>query len=122
LEVQAKHRQLRRWDVLWAVYDLSSKWRAMVRRKEKRMEVYRSSLSRCESWMTGESDARLQLLCDSIHSCIDETAEANSMEVLLHHCNFLFLLILASKEEKTSKHKSTEAFAEILLLDTTCWQ
>jgi len=95
LKVQAKHRQLRRWDVLWAVYDLSSKWRALVRRKEKRMEVYRSSLARCETWMSGESDSRLQVVCDSIQSCIDEIAEANSMEVLNHNWITLVLLTVA---------------------------
>lgn len=68
---------------MWAVYDLSAKWRALVRRKEKRTEVYQQALTRCESWMTAEDSAglKLQELHEAIDSCISQTAEAESMEV-----------------------------------------
>ena len=86
MKVQAKHRRLRRWDVLWAVYDLSSKWRALVKRKKKRAEVYKASLDRWQP-LASEEDPRVQQLCESIQSCIDEAVEANSMEVLLNLCH-----------------------------------
>lgn len=63
--------------MLWAVYDLSFKWRALARRKEKRTDVYKASLARYEKLATEEGQ-----VCASIQSCIDEAAEANSMEVL----------------------------------------
>ena len=33
---QAKHRRIRRWDVLWRVYDLAVQWRALAKRQEAR--------------------------------------------------------------------------------------
>ena len=66
---------------MWAVYDLSSKWRALVKRKKKRAEVYKASLDRWQP-LASEDDPRVQQLCDSIQSCIDEAVDANSMEVL----------------------------------------
>ena len=33
---QAKPRRIRRWDVLWRVYDLAVQWRALAKRQEAR--------------------------------------------------------------------------------------
>ena len=33
---QAKHRRIRRWDVLWRVLDLAVQWRALAKRQEAR--------------------------------------------------------------------------------------
>ena len=33
---QAKHRRIRRWDILWRVYDLAVQWRALAKRQEAR--------------------------------------------------------------------------------------
>lgn len=64
------------------MYDLSAKWRAMVRRKEKRTEVYQQALLRCESWMEGEGESsRLYELAEAIRSCISSTVDASNMEV-----------------------------------------
>ena len=92
LWVQAKHRRLRRWDALWAVHDLSAKWRAMVKRRERRMEAFRLAQARCEVLIqqqdAGEPDSQLEELQQAIQSCIAEAAEADSMEVQCHHTPF----------------------------------
>ena len=89
LWVQAKHRKLRRWDALWAVHDLSAKWRAMVKRRERRMEAFKLAQARCEVLVqqqdVGEPDPQLEELRQAIQSCVAEAAEANSMEVKGHH-------------------------------------
>ncbi|GAB4816099.1 hypothetical protein N2152v2_003145 [Parachlorella kessleri] len=38
--VQAKHRRVRRWDLLWAVHALAQRWRELGRRKEARLGAY----------------------------------------------------------------------------------
>ncbi|BDA45673.1 Transcription elongation factor SPT6 [Coccomyxa sp. Obi] len=44
--VQARHRRIRRWDVLWYVHSLALKWRALARRKEIREKAYTDALER----------------------------------------------------------------------------
>lgn len=44
--LQAKHRRVRRWEVLWGVHSASLKWRALQRRRETRAAVYRATLER----------------------------------------------------------------------------
>lgn len=38
--MQAKHRRIRRWDVLWAVYNCAVKFFEMYRRRVQRMDSY----------------------------------------------------------------------------------
>ena len=69
---------------MWAVYDLSAKWRAIIRRIQKRTEIYQQALSRCNFWIEeqqGQATARLEELSEAIQSCIAESADAKSMEV-----------------------------------------
>lgn len=44
--LQAKHRKIRRWDVLWYVHSMALKWRALARRKEIREKAYQDALER----------------------------------------------------------------------------
>ena len=43
---QAKHRRVRRWDVLYAVQALALRWRALARRKEVRQRALQDALDR----------------------------------------------------------------------------
>ncbi len=46
---QAKHRRIRRWDILWKVYDLAVQWRALARRQEARQAAYAEAMDRPEA-------------------------------------------------------------------------
>ena len=46
---QAKHRRIRRWDILWKVYDLAAQWRALARRQEARQAAYAEAMDRPEA-------------------------------------------------------------------------
>lgn len=84
LWMQAKHRRFRRWDVLWAVHDLAAKWRALVRRKEKRSGVFKAALGRCQALeedREGSPDPQLTELAEAIQGCLNQLPEATSMEV-----------------------------------------
>lgn len=72
--------------MLWAVQDLASKWRGLIKRKEKRLEVFKAALSRCEALLAeqdGDSDHLLGDMFSALQSCINDATEANSMEVLI---------------------------------------
>ena len=45
---QAKHRRVRRWEVLWAVQALALRWRALARRKEVRARALQEAMARLE--------------------------------------------------------------------------
>ena len=81
--MQAKHRKLRRWEVLWAVYDLSSKWRALVKRKEKRLEAYRIAAARLDTLASENPDfeADISSVKASVQSCVEAATEAQTMDV-----------------------------------------
>jgi hypothetical protein len=38
--VQPKHRRIRRWDVLWAVFNMGVRFMELYKRRMKRIEVY----------------------------------------------------------------------------------
>jgi hypothetical protein len=40
LAVQPKHRRIRRWDVLWAVFNMGVRFMELYKRRMKRIEVY----------------------------------------------------------------------------------
>jgi hypothetical protein len=42
--LQARHRRIRRWDVLWAVYDYALKYRQLKQRKALRRRAYEAAL------------------------------------------------------------------------------
>lgn len=46
---QAKHRRIRRWDILWKVHDLAAQWRALARRQEARLAAYAEAMDRPEA-------------------------------------------------------------------------
>jgi hypothetical protein len=40
IAVQPKHRRIRRWDVLWAVFNMGVRFMELYKRRMKRIEVY----------------------------------------------------------------------------------
>ena len=62
--MQAKHRCIRRWDILWKVYDLAVQWRALARRQEAREAAYRKTMERPEATEADEQgiDGLLEML------------------------------------------------------------
>lgn len=46
---QAKHRRIRRWDILWRVADLAVQWRALARRQEARQAVFEQAMDSPEA-------------------------------------------------------------------------
>jgi hypothetical protein len=42
--LQARHRRIRRWDVLWSVYDYALKYRQLQQRKALRRKAYEAAL------------------------------------------------------------------------------
>ncbi len=72
MTLQAKHRRIRRWDVLWAVYDASLRWRALQRRREAREVRYRESL--------GAAPAEDQ---EALREALDALLAADSLEARL---------------------------------------
>ena len=93
--VQAKHRRIRRWDGLWAVYDASLRWRALQRRRQQREVRYQESLQ-----AAGEVDR------DAIQSALSALQKATSLEVLT--CFFLLVrsdsCTLAGHPINSTKH------------------
>lgn len=71
LRRQAKHRRMRRWDVLWSVHTLAVQWRALAKRREVRMRSFETALGRAAT-----DEER-----DAISSCITALQEAQSAEV-----------------------------------------
>ncbi|CAL8470742.1 g10284 [Coccomyxa elongata] len=68
--VQAHHRRIRRWDVLWYVHSMAVKWRALARRKEIREKAYTDALERVPN-----TEAQL-----AIDALIEMLRKANSSE------------------------------------------
>jgi len=62
LSLQAKHRRIRRWEVLWAVYATSLRWRALQRRRETRAAVFRASLEKAPPAEAGPLQEALDAL------------------------------------------------------------
>jgi hypothetical protein len=46
--LQPKHRRIRRWDVLWAVFNMGVRFMELYKRRMKRIEVYQ----RCATKVT----------------------------------------------------------------------
>eukprot|EP00887_Chlorella_sp_A99_P000019 scaffold16.g19.t1 len=61
--MQARHRRIRRWDVLWAVEELAERWRTLQRRREARAAAYERALSAArDDWEQGMLQRCLELL------------------------------------------------------------
>ena len=58
--IQAKHRRIRRWDVLWAVKKWSEQWRVLEERIRVRKEAYARGLQEAEEAGELEVSFRLQ--------------------------------------------------------------
>ncbi|KAK9807078.1 hypothetical protein WJX73_001549 [Symbiochloris irregularis] len=69
--VQSRHRVPHRWDVLWAVYSLGVRYRALARRKELRRRAYDAALDKADGPER-----------KGINDCIDELEEVQTSEAL----------------------------------------
>lgn len=72
--MQAMHRRIRRWDILWKVYDLAVQWRALARRQEARAAGIEEAKDRPEA--TEEDYEALSTLSEAVRT-------AQSPEVFL---------------------------------------
>ena len=68
---QAETRRMRRWDVLWSVFDLSLRWRQLQRLKAQRRRVI-------EGLEAATEDETLQ---QRYRACVDALDQATSSEV-----------------------------------------
>ena len=66
---QARDRRIRRFDVLFTVYQLAQRWRALQRRREARLAAYERALD------VAAGEER-----DAIQRCVDLLREASSMQ------------------------------------------
>ena len=76
--MQARHRRLRRWDVLWAVHSLGLRYRALALRQEQRRRAYEAA----EEQYTGPEQEADR---NAITECINDLADVQSMEVGCSH-------------------------------------
>ncbi len=70
-DVQAKHRRIRRWDILWLVRAWAARWCALHRRKQARAVSYQAALERDG---LPESDRA------ALEACVSALDEAGSQE------------------------------------------
>ena len=63
---------MKRWQVLWTVFELSLKWRRLRLRVEKRVDAFHES----ESLYSTEPE-----VLHAIHTCIEQMREAMTPEV-----------------------------------------
>ena len=71
---QAKHRRVRRWDLLWLVRAWAARWCALERRKQARAAAYQAAMERPD--LPEPERAALE-------ACLHALLEADSQEV--HH-------------------------------------
>lgn len=70
--VQAQHRRIRRWDVMWCVRQLSLRWRQLQRQRRQQQRQIEAKMQQAVS------DAERQML----EACLDGLKQANTMESL----------------------------------------
>ncbi|KAK9828928.1 hypothetical protein WJX72_002842 [[Myrmecia] bisecta] len=70
--MQAHHRRIKRWEVMWSVIAWSHKWRLMQRRKEARQKAYDLALDKAAPEAAQERAA--------IEACLEALQEASTME------------------------------------------
>ena len=77
--LQAKHRKIRRWDILWAVHSWAGRWRAFARRRDARVQAYHQALNQCAAEPQEEPEA--ENLVTAIQGCITAMKDAETMTV-----------------------------------------
>lgn len=70
--VQPRQRHIRRWDVLWCVYEWSLKYRALLRRKEVRKAAYNAA----RMTVSSQQDE------DAVQLCLEALEDANNMTAI----------------------------------------
>ena len=70
--MQASHRKMKRWQILWAVRDWAHRWLMLEHRRRARREDYRQVLDKLHA-----DEDRLAVVL-----CLDLLDEASSMEVM----------------------------------------
>lgn len=79
---QAKHRRIRRWDGLWAVYDASLRWRVLQRRRQQREARFQESLQ-----AAGDQDR------EALQAALESLQAATTLEVASSPCKVHLLLL-----------------------------
>ena len=69
---QAKHRRIRRWDLLWLVRSWAARWCALERRKQARAAAYQAAMERAD--LPEPERAAME-------ACLHALVEADSQEV-----------------------------------------
>lgn len=85
--LQAHHRRIRRWDVLWYVHSLALKWRALARRKEIREKAYTDALERAP---TQAAQLAIDALIEMLRKATSNEVSTASRMVLLISCSCWF--------------------------------
>ncbi|GLC44284.1 hypothetical protein PLESTB_000760900 [Pleodorina starrii] len=85
--VQPHHRRIRRWAVLWAVFDLALKFRSLTQRRDRASAALARSRDLLHSTMAdidpaSERMAQLDFDLRSLDECVDALQAANTSEAL----------------------------------------
>ena len=78
---QAKHRRIRRWDVMWRVYDLAVQWRALAKRQEARQADVEEAMDHPEA--TAADREMLDGLKEAFHNARSPEVCRDASPVLL---------------------------------------
>ena len=85
--MQAMHRRIRRWDILWKVYDLAVQWRALARRQEARAAGIEEAKDRPEA--TEEDYEALSTLSEAVR-----TAQSPEVRLSARHITIIAGLLI----------------------------
>jgi len=98
--VQADHRRVRRWDILWKVQSLTVKWLTNYKRTQKRLAAYTEMVQLAESIGNEE-------LIRGLQSCID-TVQQNFSPQDLEDADCKFKLLQVLLEDASSSELQTK--------------
>jgi transcription elongation factor SPT6 len=94
--MQAIHRRIRRWDILWKVYDLAVQWRALARRQEARAAVIEEAKDR-----PGATDSDYEAL--STLSEAVRTAQSPEVRLSARHLTIVAELLICQRSIRRSE-------------------
>ncbi|EFJ40270.1 hypothetical protein VOLCADRAFT_120010 [Volvox carteri f. nagariensis] len=105
--VQPHHRRIRRWAVLWAVFDLALKFRSLTQRRERAAAALARSRDLLHSMMVdidplGERAAQLDFDLRALDECQDALQTAGSSEALADVQQRMSQVLSAYPEELVS--------------------
>ena len=88
--LQAMHRRIRRWDILWKVYELAVQWRALARRQEARAAGIEEAKDRPEA--TEEDYEALSTLSEAVRN-----AQSPEVRLPARHLTIIPRMLLHQK-------------------------